>query len=269
VRIVAEQPAGDGAPEHPGAGTADPAAGRTADPADGVRLFSHPGWMSEMPWLATGITAGSDMSLFGATPAGQVLPRWLRLPHSLACRAIVHAHQVHRDRVVVHEDAVCGVVIAGEADGHVTAAPGILLAVSVADCVPIYIAAREPRAVALLHGGWRGVVAGILERGLEALRDLADAGPDQLHVHFGPAICGRCFEVGPEVPAALGLDADPHDRSHVDLRSLLAGRVIDLGVPARQVSISSYCTRCGDSPFYSHRAGCAERQVALLGVRET
>jgi polyphenol oxidase len=241
-------------------------AGGDVGAARDIRLFAPPAWQA-MPWLLGGITAGADMSLFGSAPAGEVVPRWLRLRQDLGCEAIVHAHQVHGAAVVVHDRVPAGVLIAGEADGHVTGRPGVLLAVSVADCVPIFVAASGARAVALLHGGWRGVVAGILERGVEALLAASGAAPEELHVHMGPAICGQCFEVGPEVPGALGLDPAAGVPSHVDLRAVLATRVVRLGVPAPQVSISSFCTRCGDSPFYSHRAGCRERQVALLGVR--
>jgi polyphenol oxidase len=139
--------------------------------------------------------------------------------------------------------------------------------VSVADCVPILMVAARRRAVAALHGGWRGVVAGILERGVAALREAHGVAAAELFVHFGPAICGDCFEVGPEVPAALGLETAAAGRSYVDLRAALAARAIALGVPAGQVSISTHCTRCGGSPFYSHRGGCAERQVAVMAVR--
>src|SRR5690606_18360795 len=94
-------------------------------------------------------------------------------------------------------------------DGHATRAPGLLLAVSVADCVPVSLVDPERRAVALLHAGWRGAAAGILERGLEVLAERLLARPEDLHVHLGPAICGGCYEVGPEVHRALGLPEPP------------------------------------------------------------
>jgi copper oxidase (laccase) domain-containing protein len=85
-------------------------------------------------------------------------------------------------------------------------------------------------------------------------------------VHLGPAICGECFEVGPEVPEGLAL-AEP-DATHVDLRAELARRAAALGVAPARISISGFCTRHGDSPFFSHRGGCAERQVTVLAVRD-
>lgn len=246
VSTVAEEPAGD--------------------PVAGITVYAHPGWRRRLPDVVAGITAGADMTLFGGTPAGQVVPRWLGLARALGFHGVAHAKQVHAADVVAHRNRWDGLLIAGEADGHATALDGALLAVSVADCVPISLAAADGSAIALLHGGWRGVAAGILERGLTVLRDECDVAPDAALVHFGPAICGACFEVGAEVPTQLGLlDVPEAPRLFVDLRAHLAHRAVAAGVPAANITISEHCTRCGESPFFSHRAGCAERQVALLG----
>jgi polyphenol oxidase len=236
---------------------------------DGVRLFAHPEWAAGLPNVVQGISAGADMSLFGSTPAGEVTPRWLRLTEALGCTGVIHARQVHQASVLTHDSAVRGILIAAaSADGHATALTGTLLAVSVADCVPISIVAPDQQAVALLHGGWRGVAAGILEAGIDVMRRRYAAPPAALHIHLGPAICGDCFEVGPEVPPQLGMgDVAAGVRVHIDLRRHLADRAVNAGVDAASVSVSAHCTRCGDAPFYSHRGGCAERQVAVLGLR--
>jgi polyphenol oxidase len=218
-----------------------------------------------------------DMSLFGGAPAGAVMVRWQRLRDAHGCRVIVHARQVHGADVAVHGRLPDGVHIGPDADGHVTAQRDTMLAVSVADCVPIFLVAPAVRAIALLHGGWRGVAAGILEQGIAALRDGFGARPADMRAHFGPAICRACFEVGPEVVSGLGLpttgvprmDAAAGDRAFVDLRAVLAARARAAGLPVANLSASAFCTRCGDSPFFSHRAGCGERQIAVLAVRGT
>ncbi|CAN5837095.1 peptidoglycan editing factor PgeF [soil metagenome] len=235
----------------------------------GPRLYTQPDWAAALPWVVQGITARpADMSLFGQSPAGSVLTGWLHLRNELGCRSVIHSRQVHAADVLVHQGIPAGVLVAGDADGHATREPAALLAVSVADCVPISIAAPDARAVALLHGGWRGVAAGILERGIEVLRRRLGARAAALHVHCGPAICGDCFEVGAEVPTALGLvDRTAAMVSHVDLRAALAQRAVTAGVDPSRISISTHCTRCGDSPFHSHRAGCRERQISVLGIR--
>ncbi|HEX2166259.1 MAG TPA: polyphenol oxidase family protein [Longimicrobiales bacterium] len=238
-----------------------------AETDDGSGLHLHPAWADAFPWLVQGVTGSdADMSLFGSAPTGEVVPRWQRLRDRLGCRTMVHARQVHRASILLHRSLPPGLLIGPDADGHITREPGTLLAVSVADCVPVLIAAPAARTVALLHGGWRGVAAGILERGITMLTSSFPLEAADLHVHFGPAICGECFEVGPEVPEGLGMPV-PDDVTHVDLRAVLAHRAAAVGVEPAHISISAFCTRHGESPFYSHRGGCAERQIAVLAIR--
>jgi hypothetical protein len=147
----------------------------------------------------------------------------------------------------------------------VTAVPHVLLTVGLADCVGVSIVDPVRRAVALLHCGWRGTVAGMLETGVETLRERLDSHPSDLHVHLGPAICGECYEVGPEVHEALGLEV-PQGPRPVDLRRVLALRAAAAGAEADRITVSEHCTRCGESPFFSHRGGAVERHQAYLGV---
>jgi YfiH family protein len=234
---------------------------------DGLGLHILEEWTERVPWVIHGVTdRAADMGLFGRSEVGAVVERWQRLRERLNCTSIVHARQVHRSRILVHDDPSAGLVIGPDADGHITRRAGVLMAVTIADCVPISIIADRPRVAALLHGGWRGVAAGILERGVALLRELHSVEPAALSVHLGPAICGECFEVGPEVPEGLALD-EP-DATHVDLRAELARRAAALGVTPARISVSGFCTRHGDSPFFSHRGGCAERQVTVLAVRD-
>jgi polyphenol oxidase len=227
-------------------------------------IHVHGDWLEEFAWLIQGTTGRPhDMSLFGDAAAGDVLRRWTALREALGCSAAVHARQVHEAAVHVHDVVPPGLLVAPDADGHCTAVPGLMLAVSVADCVPVSLIAPARRAIALLHAGWRGVAAGILERGVATLAERFGAHAAGLRVHLGPAICGSCYQVGSEVPRALGL---PNDSGHVDLRAALANRAVAVGVPASSITVSAHCTRHGGSPFHSHRAGCAERQIAVLAV---
>ena len=234
-------------------------------------VYIHPGWAVRFPWLVQGTTARGetgaafDLRLFGDTPAGEVIDRWLRLRHELGVPRAVHARQVHGADILVHGAGPAGLLVSERFDGHATTSPGVLLSISVADCVPIFLVAPDPRVIVLLHGGWRGVAASILERGVALLHHLSGAPADAIWLHLGPAICGECYEVGPEVFDALRLPVPSAPRP-LDLRAALAGRALGLGIPADRISISGFCTRCGDSPFFSHRAGCRERQVGFLAV---
>lgn len=255
-------------PADPLAQTAKPTIVETQAATD-PPIWVHDEWRSAFPWLVQGVTgraAGEpyDMSLFGATPTSVIQSRWAALQQFAGMRLTVHARQVHGSVVLRHARAGDGLLVTRPADGHMTGQPGVLLTVSVADCVPISIVNGRHGAIALLHGGWRGIAAGILERGVAALTEHAGSDVSDLHVHLGPSICGECYEVGPEVHHALGSHAD--GALPIDLRALLAARAAALGVPSAQITISSHCTRCG-SGFHSHRGGARERQIAVLGVR--
>ena len=234
-----------------------------------IPLYSHPEWRARWPWLFQATSGQGDpepynLSFFGQTPAITIMTRWREIREFTGFPAVVHARQVHGAHVLYHKHAHGGINIGDDADGHVTPSANALLAVSVADCVPVSIVDAQTRAIALLHAGWRGVAAGILERGIALLLERG-SDPANLHAHFGPAICGKCYEVGPEVFAAVGAPV-PATNSCIDLRGQLAARAAAAGVPATQLSVSAWCTRC-DGAFYSHRAGHPERQMALLGVR--
>lgn len=245
-----------------------------------VREVSGPG---HVPWLAVpaihdvipGLTAGitwrgdgepADMGLFGATPVGTVLARWRQLQADLCFATILHSRQVHGDRILTHGPTPAGLHLAPDADGHTTDCEGILLTVSVADCVPVWIFSPAARSIALLHAGWRGTAAGILESAIAQLCRQASSPPADLRIHLGPAICGACYEVGPEVYAALGLAA-PAVRTRVDLREVIAGRAATVGVRTDRLTVSEWCTRCDPDRFFSHRAASSGRQIAFAGIR--
>jgi YfiH family protein len=236
-----------------------------------VPIWTHADWRKRFPWVAQGITGAGgagppfDLALFGQGRPQEVMGRWWALGGALGANRIVHGHQVHGAVVRVHDEGAPGLQVSPATDGHVTRASGVLLTVSVADCVPIAVVDPERRAVALLHGGWRGVAAGIFERGLEVLTERFEARAADLHVHLGPSICGRCYEVGPEVHRGLGL-TEPGAPEPVDLRAVIADRALAAGVREDRITASTWCTKCGDSPFFSHRGGRPERQVAFLGV---
>jgi hypothetical protein len=125
--------------------------------------------------------------------------------------------------------------------------------------VPILIA-HGSGIVAALHAGWRGIASGILQRGIASLLKLG-ARPGDLHIHLGPAICGRCYEVGRDVYFAVS-GRSVEDRGMLDLRAELAGKAVATGV--RDLTISEFCTKCNNEVFFSHRAGDTGRQFSFI-----
>ncbi len=240
-----------------------------------VPLWVQPDWAERFPWLVQGTTGrGSgeepfDLGLSGAQPVGRVMDRWRGILASVGVDAAVHARQVHEADVWIHREVGGpGILVMNGLDGHLTDRPGLLLSVGVADCTPVSIIDPQARVVALVHAGWRGTAAGIVERGIHRIVESWDSAAERLWVHCGPAICGPCYEVGPEVHAAIHPDRPvPEGPSNIDVRAAIVERVLGMGVPAEQVSVSEHCTRCGPPDFFSHRGGDKERQMGLLGMR--
>lgn len=202
-----------------------------------------------------------SFALKGDEPAHVVTDRWTRLRNELRSGGprLATANQVHGDTVLVHHDCWTGWLRADDADGHATTARGTALAVTVADCVPVFIA-HPSGATSLLHSGWKGTAARIVEHGIRALADRGFA-PAELYVHTGPSICGKCYEVSADVYERL-TGKNPGKPTPVDLRAIIADHARALGV--RHVSTSVSCTRCDNDRFYSHRAGDAGRQLGVM-----
>jgi hypothetical protein len=224
---------------------------------------------SERYGLVAGITIrghGFGLGLWSEDNVGQVMTRW-RAFHAAVQRpfpAVVTGHQVHGAAVRWHEHRTDGWLLLDGVDGHATVAQGVLLTVTVADCIPVYLAVPQKGAVALLHAGWRGVAAAVLERGVEVLKRHAFARGDDIVMHCGVGICGACYEVGPEVAVRLNPAAEA-GQQHVDLRAILVQQARHLGIT--QVSVSSWCSAHHREQFFSHRASAGRdgRMVAYLG----
>jgi len=192
-----------------------------------------------------------------------------------------------RARAYVHQVHGCGVEVARpgqpfdvdrRADAVATDDPSAVAAVRVADCVPVLLATSDGRAVAAVHAGWRGLVAGVVLRGAHAVRGLAKDPSTPLLAAVGPAISFDAFEVGPEVAAefeqAFGGDAagllkpsrNP-GKAMVDLRGAIVIQLRSLGMDAGAIDVSDRCTFRDEAEFFSHRRddGVTGRMAALIG----
>lgn len=184
----------------------------------------------------------------------------VRARHGLT--ALVRSHQVHGStvlRIAGPSDLAPHVPPPPRpslnADGHATSLPMVGLMVLTADCLPIVLAGEH--GVAVVHAGWRGLAAGVIEEGARVLREL-DAGPIAAIVGPGAGAC--CYEVGDQVHAVF--DGAHRSGRHIDLKAIARDRLLAAGVAdVRDVGI---CTIC-DERFFSHRreASSAGRQAGI------
>lgn len=223
-----------------------------------TRIGGH----SQGPWASfnLGERVGDAPAAVAANRA--LLARELGLPGSPQW-----LHQVHGAGVL----AARGDGRERTADAAWTRERGLVCAVQSADCLPILLCDRSGTRIAAVHGGWRGLAAGVLGRALAAL----EIAPDALLAWLGPAICGSCYEVGEEVRAAFAADAAvarrgfrPAARSghwYADLAAIARAQLTASGVPETAIFGGDLCTREDPGRFYSFRRdGTTGRMAALI-----
>ena len=193
-----------------------------------------------------------------------------------------------------------------QGDALITQEPGLLLSVRGADCMPVLLADPRRRAVAAIHSGWRGALAGIVEITVGEMMRIFDSNPNDLLAAIGPSIRACCYEVGDEVVNAFrgrylkGEDyfrTAPHDKVeaeiarrypllflsklppghgpdavptlHLDLVAVARDQLRRAGVSAGKIQVADFCTACRTDLFFSHRKeGIGTgRMMAVIGIR--
>ena len=167
-------------------------------------------------------------------------------------------NQVHGDEVVevksIGDDPTC--------DALITRAPGIALAVMVADCIPLLLSSST--VIGAVHVGRRGLMNSVAVKAVDAMRTL---GADQIHAQLGPSICGRCYEVPQELadevvakhPAASSLTNNLTPA--LDLPRALIADLVAIGVT---YEASTICTLENDEYFSYRRHNITGRNAGVV-----
>jgi YfiH family protein len=203
----------------------------------------------------------------GDDPAA-VAENWARLREATGL-GFARVRQVHGVRAVRAERAGDPLE---EADAVVSMARGLAACVSVADCVPVLLADPESGAVAAVHAGWRGTIAGAAAEGVAALARAAGAPPGRLLAAIGPSIGPCCYEVSPDLADRFGRQISPDvvlPGPHLDLWAANARVLAAAGIAQDRIDVLRRCTACEPGVFFSHRrdAGRTGRQVAYIAPR--
>lgn len=162
----------------------------------------------------------------------------------------VTMHQVH-GAVVARADGPGPV---GEADAIVTGVRGLPIAVATADCLPVVLSADG--GVGVVHAGWRGLAVGVIPAAVERLGDrLGTVRAAAIGPHIGPC----CYEVGPEVVAAVGAaSTTTWGATSVDLGRAAEDQLS--GIPTERVDA---CTHHDTDYASFRRDGTEQRQVTV------
>lgn len=177
----------------------------------------------------------------------------------------------------VHGTAVLYATTAGRFDGYdalITDKPGLLIGVTIADCVPILIYDHEHRAVAAIHAGWRGTVGSIVAITLDQMRKQFGTLAKDCYAYVGTCIDECSFEVGPDVaeqfePALKRIDSET-GKGYIDLKRANTKQLTDFGIPIGQIEVSPFSTVLHNGDFFSYRAeqGQTGRMLAVIALKK-
>ncbi len=220
------------------------------------------GFIGRVGGVSAGEFASMNLSYHVGDDARAVDENWERLRREVPeLKVVARVNQVHGNivQVVTRESAASR----PRADGIVTREAGVMLGIFTADCVPILMIDDKRKIAGALHAGWRGVIANIVAKGVDAIASLGGH-IDDVRAAMGPSIGPCCFEV--EVALAerfareiAGIErharAGRNGKAYLDLRGIVRDQLIGAGLSETNISAAGPCTRCASDRFFSRRAG--------------
>jgi hypothetical protein len=161
-----------------------------------------------------------------------------------------------------------------EADAALSALPGVLVGIKTADCLPVLIVDPSRRVAAAAHAGWRGTLAGVAARAVEALLG-GGSRVEDLVAAIGPGIGPCCYEVGEELREAFGREGGrffrpgARGRPRLDVRQANESQLRDAGLRPQRIHHLAECTCCRPDLYHSYRRDGpgAGRMISFVGYQ--
>jgi len=161
-------------------------------------------------------------------------------------------------------------------DALVTDIPGICIAVSTADCVPVLVYAPDKKVVAAIHAGWRGTVKQIVAKTIRCMADRYSCDPALMMAGIAPSISKEAFEVGEEVVDAFRETRVDMNRimernaqtgkAHIDLWEANRIQLLQSGLLPERIEVSGICTYQHHEDFFSARRVGIKSGRILSGI---
>ncbi len=159
-----------------------------------------------------------------------------------------------------------------QCDGLVTSEKNVYLAVSVADCLPIFLYDPAHHAVAAIHSGWKGSRLRILSLAIKKMMSEFDSQPAQLLAYIGQSAGVCCYEIGEDVAVQFGneyVERSPGKKPHLNLKKYNRDLLTSEGVGPANVEIVSDCTICNPTKYHSYRrdGAISGRMMGVIGLK--
>ncbi|MDE3057645.1 MAG: peptidoglycan editing factor PgeF [Bacteroidota bacterium] len=192
-----------------------------------------------------------------------------------------HALQISESSIAFpaqcHSDKIQTVTNAGRfesCDGLMAQKENVFLAVSVADCVPVFLFDRNTKTVAAVHAGWRGTRSRILERAVQNMIEEFSVNPRDLVAFIGPSAGSCCYEVGEEVALEFTpefITESENRKFKLDLKSANRSQLLKAGVFIENIEVHPSCTICHPERFHSYRRDgkASGRMLGVIGMKLT
>ena len=175
---------------------------------------------------------------------------------------LITLDQVHGNETVIVDAPSLSIF---KADGALSKAQNLTLAIRVADCQCFVAYAPKQKVIGVLHAGWKGLLNGMIPEFFKTLERVFYARPDEVFVGLGPSLCLHCSEFTDPVQELPGIDPKFFDGRLVDLQGIADAQLDAAGVPVSQRERMSDCTRCRNDLYWSYRGG--DREAVKQGAR--
>lgn len=156
-------------------------------------------------------------------------------------------------------------------DGLVTDVEGLWLAVSVADCVPLFLADPRKNVIAVVHAGWRGSLERITENAVDVLSRKFGSVPKDVFAYIGPSAGACCYEVGKDVAERFDriVVGERDGKIYLDLKRENRRQLLAAGIPASNIETSPDCTIHKSEVFHSFRRDGKQsgRMMGVIGIK--
>jgi YfiH family protein len=277
---------------------------RTGQP-EGPELFYLRKWRERFPEITAGFSSrngGVSTGVFSSLNCGlhvadspeDVVANRDKIANTVGIplQAWTYGEQIHGSTVAVVSSADSGKGTRQRndalqnTDAFITRESGMGLAALFADCVPLFFYDPVRKVSGLAHAGWKGTVAGIAGKTVDAMMRQFGTDPGDLIAAIGPSIGPCCYEVDRAVTRQfddlsdkLGLvngedsktsfyQEKSGGKAMLDLQQANRQIMIKAGIPASSIEISKLCTSCRTDLFFSHRKefGKTGRMIAWIGI---
>ena len=179
-------------------------------------------------------------------------------------KSVVTMGCLHRSNIRVADKSDAGRILKNT-DGLLTKEKNLFLSLSVADCLPVYLYDAKNDAVGLLHCGWRGVVANIIENGIKKMTLNFSSRPENILALIGPGISKCHFMVSKDVAKKFGSNSN-----FIDLKKVVREKLLKSGLLSKNITTDKRCTFCLKNNYFSFRRDkpkSPQTMLAVIGIK--